>query len=95
MPSAWSQNPLLWFLLPPSGWQLASHPSLLLAQWVSSVYFQQLVHSPVLVPLEEKDLPVGPGEGCVRRGWHPADEHAQRFGVESEVVFQLIKLPVL
>lgn len=80
-----------------SGGALTPHPALLLAQRVTSVHSQQeLVHSPVLVPLKEKDLAVGPGEGRIRGGGHSGEEHVERFGVERQtVVAQLIKLPVL
>lgn len=94
-PGDWSQNPVVWLLLPPGGGSLASHPSLCLALRVPAVHFQLLVHSPVVVALEEKDLSVVPGEGCVRRGRQPANELAQRLRVERKIGFHLIKLPVV
>lgn len=83
-------------LLPPAGPPLASHPALLLAQRVASVHPQQLIHTPVIVPLEEEDLAVGPGEGGVNTGGQAGEEGRQRFGVEAPIcVGQFVPLPVL
>lgn len=70
-------------MLPPGGGTLALHPALLLAQWVSSVDPQQLIHAPVLISLKEEDLAVGPGEGCIWTGRNSGEEHRERFGVET------------
>lgn len=72
-----------WYLLPPDGGALASHPAFLLAQWIASLCFQLLIHSPVVVSLEYVYFAIGPGEGCMRSGWHSSEEHAERLGVES------------
>lgn len=69
--------------LPPKGRLLASHPALPLAQRVTSVDPQLLVHAPVLVPLKEEDLAVVPGEGGVRSGRHSGEEGRQRSGVDG------------
>lgn len=57
----------------PNGQLLASHPALLLALGIPPVDRQELIHTPVLVPLEEEDLAVGPGQGGVRAGWHTGE----------------------
>lgn len=72
-----------WYMPPPAGLPLASHPALPLAQRVSSVNPQQLIHTPVLISLKEVDFAIGPGEGCIRTGRHSSEEHRERFGVAA------------
>lgn len=59
--------------LPAAPRLLASHPALPLALGIPSVDRQQLIHTPVLVPLEEEDLAIGPGQRGVRAGWHTGE----------------------
>lgn len=73
----------------------ASHPAFALAERVTGFHNQLVVHAPVLVALEEVDLPVGPRESGVGVGRDSSEEARNGFGVNAEVVVgHFVPLPV-